>query len=80
MVNPGKHWEASKKELREVHFTPPDFAPPISLLIYDDKIAICGSQTENFGLVIESELIKQTFNTLFDFFWQITPVAKPNDQ
>ncbi len=72
-------WNASTKENRELHYASDDFVFPMTTYIYDDKVALIGTEKENFGMIIESEEFYKTLLNLFEITWQVTKVAKKID-
>lgn len=72
-------WPASKKELRELHLAPPGMIFAMTMYLYDDKVALIGTQKENFGLIIHSKDLFDMQSNLFETLWQVTRVAKAID-
>ncbi len=75
----GEAWPASNTENRELHYAPKEMIFPMTIYLYSNKIAIIGTQKENFGMIIESEELYNTLKNLFEVFWQVTKVAKRKD-
>lgn len=74
-----KTWGASRKELRELHLAPAEMIFAMTMYLYDDKVALIGTQKENFGLIIRSQDFFAMQSHLFETLWQVTRVAKAAD-
>ena len=74
-----KTWNASRKELRELHLAPAEMIFAMTMYLYDDKVALIGTQKENFGLIIHSQDFFVMQSHLFETLWQVTRVAKAID-
>ena len=70
-----KTWNFSRKELRGAFGSggSDDFA--MTMYLYDDKVALIGTQKENFGLIILTRLFVMQSH-LFETLWQVTRVAR----
>ena len=51
----------------------------MTMYLYDDKVALIGTQKENFGLIIHSQDFFVMQSHLFETLWQVTRVAKAID-
>lgn len=69
-------WPSSNEEKRELRFAPANQIFPMTVYIYDNKVALIGTQKENFGMIIESADLYQTFNNLFTVMWEVSRIAK----
>lgn len=65
-------WPSSAKESRELRYAPEGMIFPETLYIYDNKVAIIGTQKDNFGLIIESGDFHQTQENLFNALWSVS--------
>lgn len=62
-------WPSVKEDFRTVRLAPSNFAFPLTMLIYDNKVTVMSTKRENFGLIIESHEFMQTQKALFDVLW-----------
>lgn len=69
-------WPTSEGELRELRYAPKDFVFPMTVYLYDHKVAIIGTEKETFGMIIESQDFHTTIKNFFDIMWQVSRVAK----
>ncbi|NOS67748.1 MAG: urea ABC transporter substrate-binding protein [Candidatus Peribacteraceae bacterium] len=60
----------SRRELREIRHASEDLAFPMTMFIYDDKIAIISSGEENFAMVMESKELADMQHKLFEILWR----------
>lgn len=72
-------WRASRRELRELHLAPSEMIFAMTMYLYDNKVALIGTQKENFGVIFESKDFFDLQSHLFDVLWQVTRVLKPMD-
>lgn len=70
-------WPSSKKDMREVRFTPPTLTLAMTTLIYGDTVALISSKRENYGLIIESEEYAAHQGMLFEAVWMASEPAQP---
>lgn len=68
---------SNKRELREVRYIGGDLIFPVSMYIFDDKLAILSSPEENFGLIIESRELTAMQGKLFELLWATASKEKP---
>ncbi len=66
-----KKYVNKRADLREIRHVSEDLAFPVSMYIYDDKIAIISSKQENFAVIIRSQEFSQMQRKLFDLFWAL---------
>lgn len=72
-----RRYVTSKKDKREVRYVGDELAFPISLYMYDNKLAIISSREENFALIIESKELAEMQKKLFSLLWHAaTPLPK----
>lgn len=72
-------WPTSHSGKREVHYAPPNMLFPMSMVLYDNKVAVIGTRKESFGMIIKSEDFYNTFKNLFEVIWQVTRVCPRSD-
>ncbi len=65
-----KRHKTSKKERRQVRHASEDLAFPMTMFLYDDKLAIISSKEEDFALIVESRELAQMQKKLFDMIWK----------
>ena len=65
-----ERYVTSKKEKREVRHASEDLAFPITMYMYDHKLAIISSKEENFALLIESKELAEMQKKLFSLLWK----------
>lgn len=59
----------SKKEKREVRYVSETLDFPISMYMYDNKLAIISSKEENFALLVKSRELSSMQKKIFDLLW-----------
>jgi HTH-type transcriptional regulator, sugar sensing transcriptional regulator len=69
-------WFASHREKRELHLAPKGMDFAMTMYLYDDKVALIGTEKEPFGLIMHSKDFYQTQLQFFETLWQVTRVAK----
>lgn len=62
----------SKREHRTVKYTGEDLTFPLTMYVYDDKIAILSSKEENYAAIIRSGEFSSMQRRLFDVLWGIS--------
>lgn len=72
-------WPSSAEENRELHYAPHGFIFPMTMYLYDKKVAIIGTRKESFGMILESEDFYQTQKNFFEIVWQVSKVGKRVD-
>jgi len=72
-------WPSSRRENRELHYATKDIVFPMTMYLYDNKVAIIGTQRENFGMITESSDFYKTQKTFFEVLWQVSKVVKTID-
>lgn len=73
-------WPASHQENRELHLAPSNMIFAMTMYLYDDKIALIGTQHEPFGLILQSADFFTMQSNLFETLWQVTRVVRANDR
>lgn len=63
----------SRKERREIRYVSDELAFPITIYMYDNKLAIISSKEENFALLIESHELAEMQKKLFELLWPTLP-------
>jgi urea transport system substrate-binding protein len=61
--------QTDTKQKRQIRFASLDMAFPMTMFIFDDKIAIISSSEENFALIIESQEYADMQQRLFNMVW-----------
>ena len=61
--------ETSKKDRRTIRHASQEFAFPMTMFLFDDKIAILSSSEENFALIVESREYASMQGKLFELLW-----------
>lgn len=72
-------WPSSRHELRELRYAAQSMLFPMTIYLYDDKVATIGTQKENFGMIIESAEMNLTLANLFGVLWEVSRIAKRAD-
>ncbi len=65
-------WPSSKKEMRELRFSPADVLLGLTMIVYDNRVAIISSKKENYGLVLESEEFSRMLRSMYQAIWSIS--------
>jgi urea transport system substrate-binding protein len=71
-----KHHTTNKKEKREVRYAPSDLAFPMTMFMFDSKLAIISSKEENFSVLIESKEFAHMQKKLFELLWASLDTSK----
>lgn len=61
----------SKSLKRFTRYLPPDLFYASMIMVYDYKVAMVSTKTENFGFIIESKEFSHTLKAYFEFLWQL---------
>ena len=61
---------SSKKEKREIRHVPDELAFPITMYMFDSKVAVISSKEESFALLIESKELAEMLKKLFELIWR----------
>lgn len=69
-----KQYKNSKKDRRYLRHVSEDLVFPISIYVYDDKLAVISSKEENFALVMQSRELADMQRKIFDLVWSSLPV------
>lgn len=64
-----RKYHTGSKYKRVVRYVPEDLSFPITMYLYDEKIALISSPGENFALVIESRELSEMQKKLFQLVW-----------
>ena len=75
----GETWPSSTAEYRELRYAPRDFVFPMTMYIYDKKVAIIGTAQEMFGMIMESEDFYLTQKNLFEILWDVSKITDNKD-
>ncbi len=59
------------RELREAKFLPRDLAFQASIFFWDDSVAFFSTREEGLAWVVESKVIRRTFEQLFQLLWSL---------
>ncbi|MDA1209241.1 MAG: urea ABC transporter substrate-binding protein [bacterium] len=65
-----EHITTSVKEKREIRFAPEDLAFPMTMFLFDDKLALISSKEESFAAIIQSSELISMQSKLFDLLWR----------
>ncbi len=68
-TEPIEGMQTDTQQKRQIRFASYDLAFPMTMFIFDDKIAIISSSEENFALVIESQEYADMQQKLFTMVW-----------
>lgn len=69
-------WPSSRADLRELRFAPEEVMLGLTMMIYDNRVAIISSKKENYGLILESEEFSRMLRSMFQVIWQISTPAR----
>ncbi len=69
-------WSTSTTEHRELRYAPRSFIFPMTVYLYDNKVAIVSTQKETFGMIMESQDFYATLKNFFDIMWQVSRAPK----
>lgn len=72
-------WPPSRKEKRELRYAPSYLVFPMTMYLYDNKVCIIGTKTENFGMMIESKEFYETMKNFFDVMWDLSKNTRSID-
>lgn len=65
-----RRYMTNRKERREIRYVSEELAFPITMYLYDNKIAIVSSKEENFAVIIQSNELAEMQKKLFELVWQ----------
>ncbi len=71
-----RSYVTSKKQQREIRFAPEELAFPVTMYMFDNKLAILASKAEDFSVLIESRELMEMQKKLFQLLWNLLPIAK----
>lgn len=74
-----QNWPSSRAENREVRYNPVYMVFPMTIYLYDNKVALIGTKKEHFGMIIESADFYQTMKNFFDMLWDLSRQVKRVD-
>lgn len=69
-------WPTSAEELRQMRYTPKGYVFPMTVYLYDQKVALIGAEREQFGMIVESNDFYLTIKQLFDIMWEVSRAVK----
>jgi len=75
-----KRYMTSNKEKREVRYVSENLGFPVTIYIYDNKLAVISSVDENFALLIQSREMADMQKKIFDMLWSSLKKAEPIGQ
>lgn len=61
-----------QKSLRNIRILPREIDHVMGYGIYGNKVAFISSKKEDYGFVIDSKELSETFQSQFDYFWKIS--------
>jgi sugar-specific transcriptional regulator TrmB len=64
-----REYLASKKHRRDVRYVSGDLVFPVTMYLFDNKIAVISSKEEDFSLIIESRELSEMQKKLFEVLW-----------
>ncbi len=68
-------WPSRASDLRELRYAPEGLVFAMTTYIYDHKVSIISSRSENFGMIIESEEFATLQDNLFEVLWRVSEPA-----
>jgi len=71
----GERWPTSKKDNRELRYTPSNMVFSMTMYVYGNKVALLSTRNENYGMIIEPDEFSTQQKQLFEALWQI---SQPN--
>ena len=63
---------AHERELREAKFLPRELTFRASVLFWDDSVALFTDKKEGLALLIQSPLLREMWQQIFDILWQVS--------
>lgn len=73
------NWPTSNYEDRDVRYSPSYLVFPMTMYLYDTKVALLGTKKEHFGMIIESPDLYGTMKNLYDVLWDLSREIRPVD-
>ncbi|MEK9151430.1 MAG: helix-turn-helix domain-containing protein [Patescibacteria group bacterium] len=67
-----------RESLRNIKILPGEIDSMMGYGIYGNKVAFISSKRENYGFIIDSKELSETFQSQFDYFWKISKGYKEN--
>lgn len=68
-------WPSTKEEKRELRFAPDNVLLGLTMMIYDNRVAIISSKKENYGLILESEEFSKMLRSMFSAIWSMSELS-----
>lgn len=65
-----RKYTSKKTGYREVRYAPEDLAFPMTMYLFDDKLAIISSKEEQFSVILQSKELASMQKKLFELLWQ----------
>lgn len=74
VVDLGKHpyLTPERESLRNIRILPEEIDSMMGYGMYGNKVAFISSKRENYGFIIDSKELCETFQSQFDYFWKIS--------
>ncbi len=72
-------WTSSNNEDRDVRYNPSYLIFPMTVYLYDNKVALLGTKKEHFGMIIESPDLYKTMKNFYDILWDLSRKIRPVD-
>lgn len=63
--------DSNRRELREARFLPTQLTFHASIIMWDDTVAFFSTKEEGLAWTVESKVLRETFQQLFDLLWEI---------
>ncbi len=63
--------DSNRRELREAKFLPAQLTFHASIFMWDNTVAFFSTKEEGLAWTVESKVIRETFQQLFDLLWEI---------
>jgi hypothetical protein len=70
-IHDKQYGEESQQWKRYVRYLPPDFFYASMIMLYDHKVAMMSTKSENFGFIIESKEFSAALKIQFEFMWKL---------
>lgn len=65
-------WPTSIGELRELRYAPAELVFTMTVYVYGDTVSVMGTEKEQFGMIVSSPDLAQTFRNLFEVLWRVS--------
>lgn len=65
-----RRYVTNTRERREIRYAPEELAFPMTMYMFDNKLAVISSEQENFAVIIESREFAEMQKKLFELLWR----------